>query len=138
VDIYAANAVAGQLFGRGGGDEAQRSELLSGFTARLGGSAGNQLFDDLSEHNDPDAPTTQTRSAPYEPIPAGGDRSGNAILDNGSFQAVPATQGATTRGTGFEPHKWASNFLMVAGKRSTNHHPLFVAGPQIGYYYPPA
>jgi acyl-homoserine lactone acylase PvdQ len=136
VDIYAANAVAGQLFGRGGGDEARRSELLSGFTARLGESAGNQLFDDLSEHNDPDTPTTQTRSAPYEPIPAGGDRSGNAILDNGSFQAVPATQGATTRGAGFEPHQWASNFLMVAGKRSTNHHPLFVAGPQIGYYYP--
>jgi acyl-homoserine lactone acylase PvdQ len=136
VDIYAANAVAGQLFGRGGGDEARRSELLSGFTARLGASAGNQLFDDLSEHNDPDAPTTQTRSAPYEPIPANGDRSGNAILDDSSFQPVPPTQGATTRGAGFEPHKWASNFLMVAGKRSTNKHPLFVAGPQIGYFYP--
>ena len=25
---------------------------------------------------------------------------------------------------------------MVAGSRSTNGHPLFVAGPQIGYYYP--
>jgi acyl-homoserine lactone acylase PvdQ len=136
VDIYAANAVAGQLFGRGGGDEARRSELLSGFTARLGDSAGNQLFDDLSEQNDPDAPATQTRSAPYEAIPAGGDRSGNAILDAGSFEPVPPTQGATTRGAGFVPHDWASNFLMVAGKRSTNHHPLFVAGPQIGYYYP--
>jgi len=136
VDIYAFNAVAGQLFGRGGGDEARRSEFLSGLDTRLGDSAGNQLFDDLSEHNDPDAPTTQTRSAPYEPIPANGDRSGNAILDDGSFQPVPATQGATTRGAGFDPHQWASNFLMVAGKRSTNHHPLFVAGPQIGYYYP--
>jgi acyl-homoserine lactone acylase PvdQ len=136
VDIYAANAVAGQLFGRGGGDEARRSEFLNGLDARLGDSAGNQLFDDLSEHNDPDAPTTQTRSAPYEPIPANGDRSGNAILDDGSFQPVPATQGATTRSAGFEPHQWASNFLMVAGKRSTNDHPLFVAGPQIGYYYP--
>jgi len=136
VDIYAANAVAGQLFGRGGGDEARRSELLNGFTTRLGDSVGSQLFDDLSEHNDPDAPTTQTRSAPYEAIPANGDRSGNAILDDGSFQPVPPTQGATARGAGFEPHQWASNFLMVAGKRSTNKHPLFVAGPQIGYYYP--
>jgi acyl-homoserine lactone acylase PvdQ len=136
VDIYAANAVAGQLFGRGGGDEARRSELLSGFTARLGDSAGNQLFDDLSEHNDPDAPVTMTRSAPYEPIPANGDRSGNAILDAGSFQPVPATQGATARSAGFEPHEWASNFLMVSGKRSAAGHPLFVAGPQIGYYYP--
>ena len=136
VDIYAANAVAGQLFGRGGGDEARRSELLSGLTTRLGDTAGNQLFEDLSEHNDPDAPTTMTRSVPYEPIPAGGDRSGNAILDDGSFQAVPATQGATMRGAGFEPHSWASNFLMVSGRRSATGHPLFVAGPQIGYYYP--
>jgi acyl-homoserine lactone acylase PvdQ len=136
VDIYAFNAVAGQLFGRGGGDEARRSELLSALDARLGDATGNQLFDDLSEHNDADTPTTQTRSAPYEAIPANGDRSGNAILDSGSFQPVPATQGATTRGAGFTPHQWASNFLMVAPKRSTNHHPLFVAGPQIGYYYP--
>jgi acyl-homoserine lactone acylase PvdQ len=136
VDIYAANAVAGQLFGRGGGDEARRSEFLDGLTKRLGAAPGDTLFDDLSEHNDPDTPTTQTRSAPYEAIPANGDRSGNAILDDGSFQPVPATQGATTRGAGFEPHKWASNFLMVAGKRSTNRHPLFVAGPQIGYFYP--
>jgi acyl-homoserine lactone acylase PvdQ len=136
VDIYSFNAVAGQLFGRGGGDEARRSELLSGLDARLGASAGNQLFDDLSEHNDPDTPTTQTRSAPYEAIPANGDRSGNAILDDGSFKPVPSTQGSTTRGAGFEPHEWMSNFLMVAGKRSTNHHPLFVAGPQIGYFYP--
>src|ERR671919_2033054 len=83
VDIYAFNAVAGQLFGRGGGDEARRSELLNGLTARLGDAPGNQLFDDLSEHNDPDAPATQTRSAPYEAIPSPNDRSGNAILDDG-------------------------------------------------------
>ena len=25
---------------------------------------------------------------------------------------------------------------MVSGKRSGTGHPLFVAGPQIGYYYP--
>src|SRR3954454_2745988 len=104
VDIYAANAVAGQLFGRGGGDEARRAQFLSGLTNRLGDSAGNQLFDDLSENNDPDAPATQTRSAPYEAIPSPNDRQGHAILDSGSFQAVPATQGSTTRGAGFEPH----------------------------------
>jgi acyl-homoserine lactone acylase PvdQ len=136
VDIYAANAVAGQLFGRGGGDEARRSELLSGLDNRLGTGAGDTLFNDISEHNDADTPTTQTRSAPYEAIPANGDRSGNSVLDDGSFQPVAPTQGATTRGAGFTPHQWASNFLMVAGKRSTNHHPLFVAGPQIGYFYP--
>jgi acyl-homoserine lactone acylase PvdQ len=135
-DIYAFNAVAGQLFGRGGGDEARRAQFLSGLTGRLGDSAGNQLFDDLAENDDPDAPTTMTRSAPYEAIPSPNDRRGNAIIDAGSFQAVPSTQGATTRGAGFEPHGWASNFLMVSAKRSGTGHPLFVAGPQIGYYYP--
>ena len=25
---------------------------------------------------------------------------------------------------------------MVSGKRSSNGHPLFVGGPQIGYFYP--
>jgi acyl-homoserine lactone acylase PvdQ len=136
VDIYAANAVAGQLFGRGGGDEAARSELLSGLTNRLGAQPGNQLFDDLSQHNDPDTPTTQTKSAPYELIPSTNDRTGNAILDDGSFQSVPATQGGPAPATARGQHSWASNFLMVAGKRSTNKHPLFVAGPQIGYFYP--
>jgi hypothetical protein len=86
-DIYSFNAVAGQLFGRGGGDEARRSQFLSGLTGRLGDSAGNLLFDDLSELNDPDAPTTMTRSASYEALPSPNDRTGNAILDAGSFQA---------------------------------------------------
>ena len=30
----------------------------------------------------------------------------------------------------------ASNALLVSGKRSATHHPIMVAGPQIGYYYP--
>ena len=30
----------------------------------------------------------------------------------------------------------ASNVLMVAGKRSKSGNPLFVGGPQIGYFYP--
>jgi acyl-homoserine lactone acylase PvdQ len=35
-----------------------------------------------------------------------------------------------------ERRRYASNYLMVAGSRSTNGHPLFVGGPQIGYFYP--
>ena len=35
-DIYATNALAGQLFGRGGGNEVHRSMLLSGLDQRLG------------------------------------------------------------------------------------------------------
>src|SRR5204863_2515168 len=68
---------------------------------------------------------------PYDPAPAQ-IGAGNMILDNGSFQAVQIP-GATAAA-----HKpaHASNFLMVSARRSTNRHPLFVAGPQIGYFYP--
>jgi acyl-homoserine lactone acylase PvdQ len=58
--------------------------------------------------------------------------SGNVLLDPGSLshgarQAL-AVQ-AHSRGH-------ASNELMVAGWRSSTHHPIMVAGPQIHYYYP--
>ena len=32
--------------------------------------------------------------------------------------------------------RWASNFEIIGRKRSTTGHPLFVGGPQIGYFYP--
>ena len=73
---------------------------------------------------------TADGSFPYDPTPKRLGP-GNEIIDNGSFVPAPVP-GATTAHT--VAH--ASNFLMVAAKRSTNHHPLFVAGPQIGYYYP--
>ncbi|HWT94029.1 MAG TPA: penicillin acylase family protein [Solirubrobacteraceae bacterium] len=136
-DIFGFIALAGELFGRGGGDEAYRSTLLSGLTKRLGAGAANNVFDDLTSTNDADRPNTLTKAFPYNKIPK--TREGNAILDAGSFK--PTSYGASARAaqaaapaTRSTPH--ASNFLMVAGNRSTNGHPLFVAGPQIGYYYP--
>ena len=72
---------------------------------------------------------------PYAPLPA--NRTGNVVLDNGSFQPVPVAGGSRRGGrarASSAPH--ASNVLMVAGKRSRSGHPLFVGGPQIGYFYP--
>ncbi len=130
VDLFATNALIGQIFGQGGGDEARRSMLLDGLRRRLGASAAETLFGDLSEHDDSDTPVTMTRRFPYEPIP--GSRAGNAILDAGSLKRTTPAGASAARG---RPH-WASNFLMVAANRSATHHPLFVAGPQIGYFYP--
>ncbi|HEU4974594.1 MAG TPA: penicillin acylase family protein [Baekduia sp.] len=135
VDIYAINALVGQIFGQGGGDEIRRSELFSGLIDRLGAAKASPLFDDLSEHNDADAPNTTEQRFPYLPIP--NRATGNRQIDAGSFK--PATSGndlakaAAVRTPGPEH---MSNFLMVAANRSTNGHPIFVAGPQIGYYYP--
>src|SRR5438876_1124123 len=51
VDVFAANALAGQIFGQGGGDEARRSEILSGLRKSLGATRGQEAFDDLSERD---------------------------------------------------------------------------------------
>ncbi|MCW3016487.1 MAG: peptidase penicillin amidase [Solirubrobacterales bacterium] len=131
VDIYSVNALAGQIFGQGGGDEARRSMLLDALRKRLGTTQGTQVFNDLSEHNDGDTPVTITKSFPYEAIPA--TTTGNALIDNGSL-APAATRGVRAVAARTERH--TSNFLMVSAKRSATGHPLFVGGPQIGYYYP--
>jgi acyl-homoserine lactone acylase PvdQ len=130
VDIYSVNALAGQLFGQGGGDEARRSQLLSGLRARLGAARGSTVFDDLSEHLDADTPTSIPGSFPYEKVPA--DPSGNAIIDEGSLP--PAAVAAATRMD--DSHLTASNFLMVTASHSATGHPLMVGGPQIGFFYP--
>jgi acyl-homoserine lactone acylase PvdQ len=130
VDVYSINALAGQIFGQGGGDESRRSQLLSGLTKRLGKAKANTIFNDLSEHMDDDTPTTISKRFPYEQVPS--SRAGNAIID-------PTSTNSTTNrafAAAAKRRRYASNFLMVSAKRSATGHPLFVAGPQIGYFYP--
>jgi acyl-homoserine lactone acylase PvdQ len=131
VDIYAANAITGQIFGQGGGDEARRSEYLSTLQKRYGKAKGQDLFDDFSEFDDPDSPNTMSKAFPY------GNRigvgKGNAVLDAGSFKPVGPKRLA--RAASAHP-RWTSNFLLVGASRSATGHPLFVGGPQIGYTYP--
>src|SRR3954447_1289409 len=134
VDLFAVNALVGQIFGQGGGDEARRSEFLGALRARLGSSAAQTLFNDLSEHVDPDTPTTMTHKFRYEGVP--NTKKGNAILAAATLQPVePAGAAASAAAVAHRPH-WASNFLLVGRQRSSTGHPLFVAGPQIGYFYP--
>jgi acyl-homoserine lactone acylase PvdQ len=130
VDVYSINALAGQIFGQGGGDEVRRSELLDALRARLGSSKANTVFNDLSEHQDADTPVTINKTFPYEQVPS--SRAGNALISNGSTSAKTAKAVANSTTS----RRYASNFLMVSAKRSATGHPLFVAGPQIGYYYP--
>ena len=68
-DVYAVNALAGQLFGRGGGNEVQSSMLLSALDQRLGASQGTLLWNDLRERTDPEAVVTADGSFPYDPTP---------------------------------------------------------------------
>jgi acyl-homoserine lactone acylase PvdQ len=129
-DIYATNALLAQFLGQGGGDEARRSEFLDGLVKRFGVKGGNEVFDDLRERNDPETAHSIDGSFPYGRVPA--KRTGNVVLDNGSLSA--ATAAAAGRRTASKT--MASNILMVAARRSKTGHPLFVGGPQIGYFYP--
>lgn len=132
-DVIALNAVKSELFGEGGGAEVQAAELLNGLQARLGESRGYSVWNDLRQRQDPETPVSIPGNFPYAPLPA--NRSGNRVIDNGSFQPIP-TPTAATAGAARELRRQASNVLMVAGKRSRSGHPLFVGGPQIGYFYP--
>jgi acyl-homoserine lactone acylase PvdQ len=129
VDVIGANALVGQIFGQGGGDEARRSELLSTLRKSLGTAKAKKVWNDMTEFDDPDSPVTIDKSFPYGQTK---NSQGNVVLDAGSFKPAGGAKLAKASGV----PRWASNFLMVSGKRSTNGHPLFVAGPQIGYFYP--
>jgi acyl-homoserine lactone acylase PvdQ len=129
VDVIGANAIVGQIFGQGGGDEARRSELLSTMRKSLGKAKAKNAWDDMTEFDDPDSPATISKAFPYGRTSSS---TGSVVLDAGSFKPTGPASLARASGT----PRWASNFLMVSGKRSTNGHPLFVAGPQIGYFYP--
>lgn len=130
VDVYGVNALLGQIFGEGGGDEARRSTLLAALRKRLGRTAGTRVWDDLTQHADDSTPATITKRFPYLRVPK--RTAGNVVLDAGSLNAT-ASRAATAQAAA---RRYASNFLLVSGKRATGGHPLFVAGPQIGYFYP--
>jgi acyl-homoserine lactone acylase PvdQ len=132
-DVIALNAVKSELFGEGGGGEVQASELLDGLQTTLGPDRGYSVWNDLRQRQDPETPVSIPGRFPYAPLPA--NRSGNRIIDDGSFVPIPGPTATAAKAASAErPH--ASNVLMVAGKRSRSGHPLFVGGPQIGYFYP--
>jgi acyl-homoserine lactone acylase PvdQ len=130
VDVFAANALGGQIFGQGGGGEIDRAEFLSAERKRLGVAPAKVEFNDLSEFNDPDTPATMSKTFRYAKIGSG---KGNATIDAGSVKRT-GLSGLARAASAHPP--WASNFLIVGRQRSATGHPLFVAGPQIGYTYP--
>ena len=123
-DVIATTCLLGARFGAGGGDETRRSELLAALEGKLGSAKGLSVFNDLREQNDPLAPTTLSTPFPYGPQTAGAPGVGNAIVDDASVQ-LPT-----------ESLHSMSNAVLVSAKRSTLGHPIMVAGPQLGYFYP--
>ena len=129
-DIYALNALKGQFVGQGGGSEAKDAMFLDALTKQLGPEKGTQVFDDLREADDPETQASVPGTVRFQPPPR--SRAGNVIIDAGSFQ--PVVPGAPIPG-GIAPAT-SSNAILVSGDRSKRGHPIMVAGPQIGYFYP--
>ena len=126
-DVIALGTLIGAVFGAGGGHEAQSAELLADLQQRLGGAKGLGVWNDLREQLDPEAPVTIATRFPYEQAQSA-PGAGNVTLDPGSFTpvaAAPATQ-----------RRLMSNAILIGAKRSSNGHPIFVAGPQVGYFAP--
>jgi acyl-homoserine lactone acylase PvdQ len=125
-DVLASAALIGAVFGRGGGDEARRAQMLSGLRDRLGDAAGTDAWEDLRRLSDPETSATIDRPFTYNHRRSFGYH-GNALVDAGSLDTSGANQ---------VPPAQMSNALLVGEKLSRNGHPLFVAGPQVGYFYP--
>jgi acyl-homoserine lactone acylase PvdQ len=129
-DAVATASVIAARLGGGGGDELRRSLFLSALEQRLGKLPGERVFGDLAESSDPESPVAVPGTFQYQVVPVG-KAPGAVVLDDGSFHPAPGSGAAPAA---FRPAM--SNALLVGAKRSANGHPLFVAGPQLGYYFP--
>ena len=133
-DIFALNAFKSQFLGRGGGDEARRSQFLGGLQERLGNEEGMSVFNDLRQFKNPESPTTIDGEFDYGHIPVEKAK-GSVVLDPGSFEPASSLP-ASIRESAAYPKQEASNTLMITGDKSETGDPLMVGGPQIGYFYP--
>ena len=97
--------------------------FLDALEERFGAADARRVFADLRSANDPEAPVTVPASFPYElPVEAA---PGSVVVDDGSFVGAPLEQPA-----------FSSNAIVLGRKRSQTGRPLFVAGPQVGYFFP--
>ena len=130
-DAIAGFTFIGSIFGNGGGGEVSNSDLLSGLQAKYGSEEGLQIFRDLREVNDPEAPTTTQQTFNYDGVPSG-PTPGAAVVDHGSLGAAAVHAQDEAQAA----HRDASNFLVVGAGDTKKGHPVAVMGPQLGYFYP--
>jgi acyl-homoserine lactone acylase PvdQ len=122
-DVIASTALIASRFGANGGQEVANAMFLDALEGRLGAADARRVFADLVSSNDPEAPVSIPGSFPYELT--GATATGSVVVDDGSFTGAPLDRPLQ-----------ASNALLVGAKRSQTGRPLFVAGPQVGYFFP--
>ena len=145
-DVVAIASLIGGIFGRGGGNELSSALTMQSFVDRFGPKAGRRAWLGFRSKNDPEAPTTLSKSFPYETRSAFVKR-GLALPDPGSVREPPvATASSATPGTAdsfgaaiersLREGGHASNWELVSAKHSATGHPIAVMGPQVGYFIP--
>jgi acyl-homoserine lactone acylase PvdQ len=147
-DVVAIAGLIGGIFGKGGGQEMANAHLLQYLRQKLGFKAGTTAFAQFRTSNDPLAPTTSSKSFPYE-IPGKIRESARALPDYGkpvtggptdttqncSVSAPNPTAMSIINGLSAMP-KHMSNALLVTANHTTAHHPVAVFGPQVSYFAP--
>jgi acyl-homoserine lactone acylase PvdQ len=128
-DVTAIGTLLGAVFGAGGGHEGRSAQFLSALRQRLGAAKGLGVWNDLRQQQDQETPVTASQAFPYENGPTG-IGSGNVPIDAGSYVPVVASESPLVQ------RHVMSNALLIGAKRSANGHPIFVAGPQVGYFAP--
>ena len=83
-DVIACAALIAAVFGKGGGDEARRAQLLSALKDRLGDREGEQVWNDLRELKDPETSVSIDGKFNQQAHKAK-QRKGNAIIDADSI-----------------------------------------------------
>jgi acyl-homoserine lactone acylase PvdQ len=130
-DVIAVGSLLGANLGVGGGDETRRSMFLDALNKRFGDERGTAIWRDLAEQLDPTTPVSVDGTFEYDKEQAPGPM--NVAIDDGSFEPWGTPH---VLGYHFANPIAASNALLVSARMSATRHPLFVAGPQVGYYFP--
>jgi acyl-homoserine lactone acylase PvdQ len=130
-DFVASAALIGGIFGVAGGDEVRRSEYLSALEKQLGAAEGRKVWDDLRQTKDASSPISVPGTFSYGEA-SGSAMPGNAVIDDGSFKPYEPAGPKLARHRSMS----MSNALLIGAKKSVSKHPIFVAGPQVGYFWP--
>jgi acyl-homoserine lactone acylase PvdQ len=126
-DVVAVGGLMGAVFGSGGGQEVRRSQFLAMLQTKLGAEMGRRVWEDLRQRDDPEARVAVPGRFEQTVRPV--SEVGNVVVDAASVAPAGLSAAETTRLP-------MSNALLVGARRSTTGKPLFVAGPQVGHFYP--
>jgi acyl-homoserine lactone acylase PvdQ len=152
-DLVAVAGVIGGLFGGGGGSEMQSALVRIAARAKYGTTAGDQVWQQFREQNDPEAVLTLHNGQSFPYGSGNPDAAGVAMPDAGTATPTPIvfdkTGSAANATTGTSAiadslstlsigssARGMSNAVVVSAAHSATGHPVAVFGPQTGYFAP--